>query len=99
MAGRIMLYEEPKTSQSLPVPVSHAHPLVSGAVADFSYQSRAAKKMLRVGGHARTFRLAGSRDVLAQPVHFSVAEFCRGGTRTFVQSCKCGSADCADDRG
>ena len=30
---------------------------------------------MRADIHARTFRIAGSREVLAQPVHFSVADF------------------------
>ncbi len=33
--------------------------------------------MLRVDDHARTFRLAGLRDGIAQPVHLSVDGFCQ----------------------
>jgi hydroxymethylpyrimidine/phosphomethylpyrimidine kinase len=36
---------------------------------------------LRADGHARTFRFAGSRDVLAQPVHFSAGDFVAEGPR------------------
>jgi hypothetical protein len=55
--------------------------------------------MLRADSHTRTLQIAGSRDVLAQPVHFSVDEFFRGGTPGIVQSREFGPADRADDRG
>src|SRR5579859_290885 len=60
---------------------------------------REAKNMLSPAHHARTFPIAGSRSVFAQPVHVSVGDFYREGILRIVQSRQSGSAGGPDDCG